>query len=470
MAGTVWHGGDIIQTPSNSAPKGDGHYVERFEDGSYKCDCKAFQGDRLAACPHITLVLAILARWSEHERDLWPSRYAIPTDNLDLGGIPERVLVSYDGAVRSRPPRILDTHGRPYIASYQAARRRWSYRIPELLADLVRATLEFYPELVPYERGRRGRNQALRTAHIVMRLYLGTLSSQQALSLMTSPEIANVLGAPVKENQVCEDFRNPLILPILYAWIDIIAQSIRIISTVALVDSTCFSSAIYENWLSSAKGERPLRVWNHWFKGHVLTDAATRIVCSVVPTAGPTRLDKRGAGQIADTRQFDRLLVEAKSRLPRLRAVVADKAYSDWDVLEACRKLNIRMVVPPKVGQTKLRQELDIENMCDSHPDVFHEIYRLRSSVESVFWATKSFGQYLSTRERENDRFLSEGISFVQATEIVGRFVAYNLRRIVQLECLLGQDISFYPTIVFSSIDPAQITEGRSLLDGRFVA
>lgn len=86
-------------------------------------------------------------------------------------------------------------------------------------------------------------------------------------------------------------------------------------------------------------------------------------------------------------------------------------------------------------------------------------------TIESIFAATKGVsGQYLSTHLREGRATTAEGVVISQATEMIAKFVVYNLRRIVFFEQLLGEEMTFWPYSQFSRLSPDRVARGRTLL------
>ena len=96
----------------------------------------------------------------------------------------------------------------------------------------------------------------------------------------------------------------------------------------------------------------------------------------------------RGEGRdtIHDAKQIGALLPMTRRVWPRTRALLGDKGYATVELLHMCRAAKIKFIVPPKLGMGKdLREQFDAENLYYSDNAVFHELYRYRSVIESIF-------------------------------------------------------------------------------------
>lgn len=230
-------------------------------------------------------------------------------------------------------------------------------------------------------------------------------------------------------NSVLNAMENPGLAPVLTAMIEESAGPLRAVETDFAVDSSGFSSSVYERWYSEKYGKEKSKV--RWIKAHLMVGTKTNIVTSAEVTHSSAH----------DSRFLEPLLHASMQRFD-VKRLSADKAYSSVRLLGRIHDAGAMPLIPFKYNATGRatsypnRESADIwakmYHFYMYHRDEFLGFYHRRSNVETTFSMIKAkFG----TRIRSKTQV-------AQLNEVLCKVLAHNLCCLVQSMYELGSSQS----------------------------
>lgn len=107
-----------------------------------------------------------------------------------------------------------------------------------------------------------------------------TVSGRRATSDIRDCKAKGQITHAPHYNSVFNYLENPMFTPILKALIEETAAPLKSIETSFAVDSSGFSTCVFERWYDERYGR--LRSEHQWVKVHLMTGVTTNVVTSVV--------------------------------------------------------------------------------------------------------------------------------------------------------------------------------------------
>ena len=218
---------------------------------------------------------------------------------------------------------------------------------------------------------------------------------------------------------------DPATTPILTSLVEQSAAPLNVIEAGQYaIDSTGFSTAVYDRWFSQKHGR--LCSQNAWVKLHIACGTLTHAVTSAVVTPR------------SDDSQLPELL--ARTRIYHdVRELSADKAYSTHDNHDVLESFNVAAYIPFKDNAVvNLKFPVWSRLLCEFllHQERFLPHYHRRSNVETVFSMIKAkFGADVRSR-----------LAVAQVNEVLAKCVAHNLCCVVKAIFTADLAPTFWPT------------------------
>lgn len=362
-----------------------GSYIVDYTSRSPSCTCPDFE-TRGCTCKHIYAVAFM--------------RYRVTHP---------------DGTVETTVMRATYSQDWP---SYNAAQVQEKERVEVLLRGLCDGIIQ------PVQRG-RGRPR-LPLADVVygnvMKVY-STWSGRRASTGIRECQQRGHLTCSPHYNTLFLHMEQPELTPLLKVLIEESAEPLKAIETTFAVDSTGFSTTVYDRWFDYKYGRDMKRA--KYLKAHYAIGTSTNIVTSVEVTD-------------QDSADCPRLpsLVNTTAKRFNVVDVSADKAYLSNKNLVAIDAVGAVPYIPFKSnsGHDGSAQWKKLWHLFNFKRDEFLEHYHQRSNVESTFSAVKrKLGG--SVRSKMYD---------AQVNEILCKTLAYNLTCLVHEMFELGIDPVFW--------------------------
>jgi transposase len=317
-------------------------------------------------------------------------------------------------------------------AAYNAAQTVEKERVAALLHDLCSAIDN------PVHTNGRPRLPLSDTLFCaVMKVYGGASGRRSMVDMQKYAERGYIDKAP-HFNSILNVLENPEVTPILKALIEESARPLREVEQDFAVDSSGFSTSIYERWFDQKYGREV--TLSHWLKAHVMIGCSTNVVTSVEVTG------KRGA----DSPQLPALLKRTTKRFG-VKTVAADRAYIGHDNLDSIVTAGAFPLIPFKSNHnrgggywskstnsriTPGSRELwrRMWEFFTYHREDFLAHYHQRSNVETTFHMIKSkFGSRVRAKTPT-----------AQVNEVLAKVLCHNLCCIVSATFELGIEAKFW--------------------------
>jgi transposase len=375
------------QVPSQS---GNGTYIVNMDNGEPFCTCHHFETTH-EKCQHIYAVEFIV------QRETKPDGTEVLTKTM-------RVTYTQDWPV------------------YNEAQTHEQERFVALLRDLCNG--------IPQPEYKFGRPR-LPLADVVFGIACKVYSTMSGRRFMPDLREAEAKGLVAKSPSFTSAFRyleNPELTPLLKTLIEQSASPLRAVETDFAVDSSGFSTSVYNRWFDHKYGKN--RVKQTWVKTHLICGVKTHIVTSVEAT--PT--------ETADAPQFVPL-VKATAKTFDINEVSADKAYSSKRNLNAVMAMNGTAYIPFKsyCKGTQRHGAFDglwqrMWHYYNFNRDAFLEHYHKRSNVETTFSMIKAkFGGSVRAKTPT-----------AQVNEVLCKVLCHNICVLVQSVYELGLEPTFW--------------------------
>ncbi len=229
---------------------------------------------------------------------------------------------------------------------------------------------------------------------------------------------------------------DPAITPILKALIEESARPLRATESDFAVDSSGFSTSIYERWFDQKYGREVSK--SQWVKAHIMIGTTTNVVTSVEVT------NRRSA----DSPHLPALLNATTKRFG-VKTVAADRGYISHSNLDAIVDAGAFPLIPfkshhnpggaywGKTGRVSPESRARWKSMYDFfayHREEFLKHYHQRSNVETTFHMIKSkFGSRVRAKT-----------STAQVNEVLCKVLCHNLCCLVSAFFELGIDATFW--------------------------
>ncbi len=362
--------GPFWVVPSQS---GDGTYIVDYDSRRPKCSCPDHE-TRQVRCKHLFAVEYTLRR---------------ETKENDATTVTETLKITY---AQNWP-------------AYNAAQTCEKEYVAALLRDLCAAIDN------PIQKNGRPRLPvADLTFAAVMKVY-ATTSGRRVMVDMRDFAAKGYIDKAPHYNCIFRAFEDPTLTPILKAMIEESARPLRSIETEFAVDSTGFSSSVYQRWFDAKYGRE--RSISQYVKAHVMVGVKTNVITSVEVTPG----------YINDYPLLKPLLKSTTARF-NVAKLSADKGYTGRSNVVAIEEAGAVPLIPIRAGM-KRQGPSAWERAFDfftEHRDEFLAQYHKRSNVETTFAMIKAkFGAFVRSKN-----------PVAQVNEVLCKVLAHNLAVLVQ--------------------------------------
>ncbi|MGB6946167.1 MAG: transposase, partial [Bryobacteraceae bacterium] len=317
--------------------------------------------------------------------------------------------------------------------AYNAAQVHEKERVAELLFALCEGIVQ-----PPQGRGRPRLPLSDMVFASVMKVY-STMSGRRASTDLRHFTSKGYLASAPHYNSVFHYLESPMLHPILRSLVEETASPLKAIETDFAVDSSGFSTSIFQRWFDAKYGK--MRVEHEWIKAHLMVGVKTNIVTGVEISEGTAN----------DAPHLPKLLEATASRFD-ISEVSADKGYISKKNLEAIVRAGGTPYIPFKTNATGEGPELwrKLYHYYQFNRPAFLSHYHKRSNVESTFSMIKrKFGGAVRSKDVT-----------AQINEVLCKVVAHNLCVLVQSIFELGIEPIFWA----NSAAAQQVKPGRKLL------
>jgi transposase len=257
----------------------------------------------------------------------------------------------------------------------------------------------------------------------VMKIYT-RLPCRRVESDLRAAATRGHLGRVAHYTSLQKFLADPSTTPLLSSLVEQSAAPLQVIEAGQYaIDSTGFSTAVYDRWFSQKHGK--LCSQNAWVKLHVMVGTVTHAVTSALVTSE------------GDCPQLPALLARTQAHHD-VREVSADKAYASVDNHEVLDRLEIAAYIPFKDNAVvNPKSPAWSRHLCEFllNQDKFVPHYHRRSNVETTFAMIKAkFGAAVLTR-----------LPIAQVNEVLAKCVAHNLCCVVKAIFTAGLAPTFWP-------------------------
>ena len=167
-----------------------------------------------------------------------------------------------------------------------------------------------------------------------------TVSGRRATSDIRDCKAKGQITHAPHYNSVFNYLENPMLTPILKALIEETAAPLKSIETNFAVDSSGFSTCVFERWFDERYGR--LRSEHQWVKVHLMTGVSTNVVTSVEVTGR----------EVGDHSQFP-ALVEKTAKRFAISEVSADKSHLSKRNMEVVAAIGAVPYISFKAGNRR---------------------------------------------------------------------------------------------------------------------
>jgi len=290
-------------------------------------------------------------------------------------------------------------------SAYNAAQSEEIKMFDALLKDLVGSIPE------PDQKMGRPRLSIHENLFCGIQKVYSQLSSRRAHSLFNNALEKNQIDHAPHFNAPSKFFNDEKITPILQELVTLSALPVAELETDFAIDSTGFRTTTFSAYCGMKHGEKKQ---HRWIKAHMAVGTKTNIVTNVVITAD----------NVHDSTQFKSLLNGTAKNFD-VKEVLADKAYSSRDNLEAAASIDAEAYIPFRSSVTGKSRGSPLWGKMfryfQFNRDEFMEHYHKRSNVESTNAAIKrKFGETLKSKNQ-----------IAQMNELLAKIIAYNLTVVI---------------------------------------
>ncbi len=285
-------------------------------------------------------------------------------------------------------------------------------------------------ELLDYLEIKRKKKVGAKGASLKDKIYAMFLynftgySSRRCISELKIAEQRKIIAKTPHFNSVLNYFSDEDTINIIKKLILITALPLKNFEEDFAVDSSGFSTSLFERWLDIRTQKVSKK--RHWKKAHIMVGVKTNVITSIKITEGYS----------ADSPQLIPLAKETKGFFD-IKEISADKAYLSRVNMEGIAELGAIPYIPFKKNTLrKARGSYTWSRMYDyflNNRERFDQSYHKRSNVETSFSMIKrNFGNSLKTKKDVS-----------QCNEILMKCLCHNLSVLVQESFELGLEIDF---------------------------
>ena len=350
-----------------------------------------------------------------------------------------------------RPARKLKTDdGRSYKAVDRHARvAMGDGGIERLASSLLGSYNDIYPTRYAGKETRSVGGQtcadSLRAMCLVLKVASGKSSDEMVgiyRKLIENGQF--LLKRPLHQNTLSDWFNDPLLTPLLHEFLRITSLPFRRREIGAIIDSTKLSQmrSAHSRWVEYGED---VRSGADWMKAHALVGVETMIVMGVTFSGNRNSAD---GGSPSHDINFVKPLVEQARHAFQLEFFLGDKAYLSEEIVGWLFEKGIRAVIPVKKGWNKETKTAHYEacealvKWYDERQSDFHEHYRLRPKIESLFSHLKRLSQgYCWSRGRSPEIRNTDIPCVAWINEALCKFIYINLRTAI----LYGERTGYAP-------------------------
>jgi transposase len=257
----------------------------------------------------------------------------------------------------------------------------------------------------------------------VMKVFT-TYSGRRATSDLRDCQAKGHIASAPHYNSVFNYLENPTLTPILKSLVEESAAPLKSIESDFAVDSSGFSSSVFERWYEEKYGR--IKGGRQWVKVHLMTGVKTNVITSVEVTVP----------EVSDCGQLIPLMERAAKRFS-ICEVSADRAYLSKRNMEAIGSVGGVPYIAFKTGSVA-------ENGCELWRKMFHFYqfnqrefwahYHKRSNVETTFSMLKrKFGASVRSKT-----------PIAQVNEVLCKVICHNLSVLVHSIHELGIEAIFW--------------------------
>ena len=325
-----------------------------------------------------------------------------------------------------------DVTTRPVYSQYWPAYNAAQFHEQEKFIPLLRELCYTIPQPPQQGAGRPRLSLPDVLFGICLKVY-STVSGRRAMTDLRDAQSRGLMGKAPSFASMFRYLDKPEMTPLLKSLIERSAQPLSAIETDMAVDSSGFSSSVYNRWFDHKWGRE--RKAAKWVKAHIICGAQTNIVVSAEVKMGNS----------ADSPQLPGLVNTAALSF-NVQEVSADKAYSGRRNLAAIEAHNATPFIPFKdntVPPLKAQdgQILPMDSTIWSRAfhffafnrEAFNQHYHKRSNVETVFHMVKAkFGGFVRAKTPT-----------AQVNEVLAKILCHNICVLIQSFYELGITPSF---------------------------
>lgn len=335
-----------------------------------------------------------------------------------------------------RPPRKRKSHdGKSYRTTQRRARVSMPERVPELIR-MLRQEYDFGEDGKSRTTRRRGgqkRYASTRAAALLAKVAEGESADTMVSKYKTYIENGTLLlKKPPHQNTLTEWIDDRELTPVLEHFLETTAKPFRRRETAAIVDSSKLSQmqTAHSRGVEYLGDERP---GADWAKVHALVGVETQIVMAAMFSGS------RNA--CTHDSKFLVELVERGLRIFDLKYILGDKAYLAERIIGWLWQHGIKAVIPLKKRWDYTTKTLyyeackELAEWFDEHQKDFHEIYRLRPLIESLFSHLKRLATgFCWSRGRKRKETNADVVCTAWKNEMLCKLIYVNLRITVTTE------------------------------------
>lgn len=272
----------------------------------------------------------------------------------------------------------------------------------ELLKDLVESVEE------PPQAFGRPRLSMKETIFCSVQKVYSQLSSRRAHSLFGNAVSREQIKHAPHFNAVSKLLNREDLEPLLHRILDLSAQPLKTVEESFAVDSSGFRTTSFGEY---AEQKYDLKRQHKWLKAHISIGVKTNVITCAEITDGDG----------ADSPQFAPLVMTTAQNGFNIKEMVADKAYSSRENLEAVAQVGGQAYIPFKsnatgrAGGSKLWHKMFLYFQLNQED--FWQHYHKRSNVESTFNMIKA---------KLGDKLKSKNF-IAQKNELLCKLIAHNI-------------------------------------------
>jgi transposase len=305
--------------------------------------------------------------------------------------------------------------------AYNEAQKTEKHRFQALLFDLCRNLPD-----PPRENIRGQRPHLVRDAVFSMAFKVySTFSGRRFTCDLADAHERGYLTKPISGHKVSSFFESADFTPILKSLIVQSSLPLRAVETTFAPDSSGFSTSRFVRWFDKKYGVE--RSGHDWVKAHAICGVKTNIVTAV-----------EILGRDANDCPVFKPLVETTALNFTVKEVPADKGYLSNDNLAQVEALGGTAYVPFKSNSVAGEAGTLWEKTYFYYQfrrEEFLKHYHQRSNAESTFSMVKA-------KFRDHVRSKTD---VAMANEVFCKFLCHNICVVIQSQCELGIEATFWP-------------------------